>query len=33
VRGHSGRGARRTSNEYEMLTPKAASLGDREEPD
>jgi len=33
VRGHSGRGARRTSNEYEMLTPEAAPPGDREEPD
>jgi hypothetical protein len=33
VRGHSGRGARRTSNEYELLTPEAAPPGDREEPD
>jgi hypothetical protein len=32
VRGHSDRGARRTSNEYEMLAPEAAPPGDREEP-
>jgi hypothetical protein len=33
VRGHSGRGTRRTSNEYEMLTPEAAPPGDLAEPD
>jgi hypothetical protein len=33
VRGHSGRGARRTSNEYEMLAPDAAPPGDLEETD
>jgi sRNA-binding protein len=33
VRGHSGRGARRTSNEYEMLAPEAAAATEPEEPD
>jgi hypothetical protein len=33
VRGNSGRGTRRTSNEYAMLAPEAAVATEPEEPD